>query len=127
MNQISQEDLRKIYDECGGDPSLISEKLGLTKLELASQVITTPIASPRRRQPPVDVGKDYFRRYIVSVRHADHPTWPKEDEAKIEDARAKYEAGSHTMCQGRDRDWFVLYCVPLKQRVGARKFFRAFE
>lgn len=124
--KITQERLREIYDECGGDAGLIREKLGLTQLELAT-VTTASLMPPRRRQPPHDVGKNYFRSYIVSVRHAEHATWPREDESKIEDARMKYEAGTHTICQGRDRDWFVLYCVPLSQRVGARKFFRAHD
>lgn len=124
--KISQERLREIYDECGGDSRLISERLGLTQLQLANAT-TASLMPPRRRQPPGDVGVDYFRSYIVSVRHADHPTWPREDEGKIDDARMKYEAGTHTMCQARDRGWFVLYCVPLKQRVGARKFFKAYE
>lgn len=126
MNQISPERLREIYDRCGGDAALIGKELGISHLELANQVIPPNLMPSRIRKPPTNVGVDYFRQYIVSIKHADHSTWPQADFQAIEEARSKYEAGTHTMTQARDRDWFVLYCVPLKQRVGARKFFRTF-
>lgn len=127
MNQVSPERLREVYNENDGDPIKVAAALGLEPSELAARLTLAPVPVTRRRKPPADIGKDYFRQFIVSVRHAEHPLWPKDDEAKIEEARAKYEAGTHDICQGRDRDWFVLYCVPLKKRVGARKFFRTFE
>lgn len=127
MSQVSSERLREVYDENGGDPVKVAAALGLSPNELAARLTLAPVPVVSRRKPPADIGKPYFRAHIVAVRHAEHPLWPKEAEAKIEEARAKYEAGTHTICQGRDRDWFVLYCVPLKKRVGARKFFRTFD
>ena len=124
MNQFSPEDLRKVYDENNGDLHAIAGALGISPSELATNATPALTTPARRRQPPADIGKPYFLKYRVSVRHADWSMWPSDDQSKIEQARAKYEAGTHTMCQGRDGDWFVLYCVPLQQRVGARKFFR---
>lgn len=125
MNHLTAAELRDVYDENGGDATRIAAALGIDKIELAERVTLPPSSGyRRRRQPPADLGKDYFRQHIVSARHTDHSTWPSEDEVKIEEARAKYEAGTHDICQGRDRNWFVLYCVPLQTRVGARKFFR---
>lgn len=128
MNQpLSYEELREIYEECGGDPKRVAEALGISASELAERAIPAPVSLSSRRKPPEDLGHEYFRPFIVSKRHADHTYWPREDESKIEEARAKYEAGTHEICQQRDRDWFVLFCVPRKTRVGARKFFRTFE
>lgn len=124
MHPPSPEKLREIYDEHGGDLEAVAAVLGV---DLPEHVIPTPIPLPSRRQPPADLGKAELRQYIVSKRHADHAAWPKEDEAKIEDARAAYEAGTHEMCQGRDRNWFVLYLIPRQKRAGARKFFRTHD
>lgn len=117
------ERLREIYDECGGDASKVADRLNLSREELAERYTAPPTPPARRRKPPADLGKDYYRKHIVSVRHAENPVWPKEDEEKIEKARADYESGTHEMCQGRDRDWFVLYSVPRRKRTGPRKFF----
>lgn len=125
--QVSMERLREIYDQCGGDAALVAQELGLSTEELASRVTTAPALPARRRRPPADLGVPYYRDRIVSVRHAENPYWPKEDEAAIDDARAKYEAGTHEMCQGRDRDWFVLYLIPRKRRCAPRKFFVTHE
>lgn len=126
-NLLTPEELRRIYEECGGDTSLLAQRLNLSREELATRVTPAPTPPARRSSPPADLGKDYFRKYIVSVRHCENPLWPWADQDKIEDARNKYEAGTHEMCQGRDRDWFVLYCIPRKKRCGARKFFQVFE
>lgn len=124
MSEVSSEKLRELYNEHGGDTAKLAAALGLSAEELAGAVAPAPVPSYRRKVPPADLGHDYFRAFIVSRRHADYSQWPAEDEAAIEEARAKYEAGTHTICQQRDRNWFVLFCVPLKTRVGARKFFR---
>ena len=99
MNQISPERLREIYDRCGGDAALIGKELGISHLELANQVIPPNLMPSRIRKPPTNVGVDYFRQYIVSIKHADHSTWPQADFQAIEEARSKYEAGTHTMTQ----------------------------
>lgn len=128
MNQLSPERLREIYDQAGGDLEKVAAALGINASELSVRPIQDPPLVGRGRRPPVDLGQNpNLRRYIISSRHAQHPVWPKADQKKIDDARAKYEAGTHEMCQGRDRNWFVLYCIPRKQRAGARKFFHVNE
>lgn len=77
-----------------------------------------------RRQVPPDLGRPELRKFMVAHRHVDAPVWPMDFEAKILDARRKYEEGTHEMCQGRDvRGYFVLYLIPRRVRTGARKFF----
>lgn len=123
---LTQEELREIYDECGGDVSRIAARLGVSFADYPAAI--TPPNPGRRRSPPRDIGhrqKDGWPdpKYIVSIRHCDG-AWPSEDQDKIDKARADYEAGSHEMCQGRDRGWFVLFSIPRKKRCGARKFFQ---
>jgi hypothetical protein len=119
LNQEKQ--LRELYEEHGGDVSAVARSLGLGDYYSGTGIPSPP---PRRRQPPADLGREELRKYIVSARHVDSSVWPLEDEAKIDEARSLYEAGSHEMCQGRDaRGWFVLYLIPRTKRAGARKFF----
>lgn len=119
----TREEIAEIYIECGGDLQKVAERLGLSVDQLN---VTPPAPRPvSLRKPPVDPGQAALRKHIVSMRHADSSIWPKIDEPKILDARTKYEAGTHEITQGRDRNWFILYCIPRVQRTGARKFFHA--
>lgn len=84
----------------------------------------TPGRLSNRRQIPTDLGRPEVRSFMVAHRHVDAPVWPTEFEGKIQDARRKYEEGTHEMCQGRDlRGYFVLYLIPRRVRAPARKFF----
>lgn len=120
-NQYSTEELRKAYEECGGDLTKLAGRLGISLDALTEQF--APYPPPRRRRPPADLGQPNLRKYIVSVRHSGNPQWPKEDEAKIEKARSDWEAGMVEMCQGRDRGWVIQYSIPRKKRCAPRKFF----
>ena len=115
-------ELQRLHNEYGGDVSKIAAALGF---ESETTVAAAPKTRTRRLQRPEDLGRESMRRFIVSARHSSFSTWPAQDEAKIQAARDKYEAGTHEMAQGRDRDWFVQYCIPRKVRTGARKFFIA--
>jgi hypothetical protein len=114
-------DVQTLYDQHGGDMKEIAAALGVP---FQQEMKDTP--APRRRVPPADLGASLRpdRKYIVSRRHADNPVWPREDQRKIEDARALYEAGTHEMITGRDRDWFILYSIPRQIRAETRKFFQ---
>jgi len=127
---MTTETLREVYEELDGDLEKISERLNIPYDELmvlfSSATAEAPIVEPpRRRVPPADLGQPNLRRYITSVRHCDNPVWPLADLSKIEAGRVKYEAGTHEIAQGRDRDWFVLYLIPRSTRAGARKYFSA--
>lgn len=118
---FNEEELKRLHEEYGGDTTAVAAHLGLSPTE------GRPLTRRRKVRPPSDLGKESMRKWIVTARHAEHSTWPTEDQDKIEDARSKYEAGTHEMCQGRDRDWFILYLIPRKTRTGARKFFNVSE
>ncbi len=117
---FNPEELQRLHEEYGGDVSKIAAELGL---QYDTTVATAPKTRQRRLQRPDDLGRESLRKYIISARHASFSTWPSQDWDKIETARAGYEAGTHEMVQGRDRDWFIQYSIPRKVRTGARKFF----
>jgi len=122
--QITQEELRKIYEECGGDLQKISARLGVPLNEFPNTIMP-PSHAGRRRIPPADIGHRPgwpSPKHIVAVRYCDG-SWAISDQDKIDKAREHYEAGTHEMVTGRDRDWFVLFSIPRKKRCGARKFF----
>lgn len=129
MNTQSPEQLKEIYDECGGNLELVAERLGMSFNDFRASAALALVPAPRQERPsrrtaPDDLGNPNLRKHIVAIRHAEHTSWPKKHQRAIEDARLAYEAGTHTMCQGRDRNWFILYLIPLRVRVAPRQFFR---
>lgn len=101
-------ELRRIYDEEGGDLKKIAARLNLPEDELLN-VPVEPL------HPPAALGRPEISEHIISVRHADNPTWPKENLEAINLAHRAVVKGTHTVCQGRDGDWFILYSIPRKR------------
>jgi hypothetical protein len=122
LNKTAEE----LLADAGGDLSKVAADLGIGQIPSDFHAINPFPLRYSRRQPPADLGRPEMRQYTISIRHADSPTWPVIDQTKIEAARAKYEAGTHEICQGRDRNFFSLYLIPRKVRCGARKFFQVY-
>jgi hypothetical protein len=55
-------------------------------------------------------GRPELEQYIAATKHASEP-WDNTS-AELRQARSRYEAGSHEMCQGRDGDTILLYTIP---------------
>lgn len=106
----SAEQIEAIYHQHGGNLDEIAAVLGLEPSSLKDETVMESIAVAMT--PPEDLGRESMRNYIISVKHADSPTWPASDEEKINNARAALARGTHTMCTGRDRGWFILYSIP---------------
>ena len=120
---LSLQELAKIYAECNNDIARVADRLGLD-VSLLSQSITPPTPIPLQyRQRPENLGRPEMRKYLVSARPATGE-WPIADRDIINQSRELYKLGTHEMCQGRDRDWIILYLIPRKQPVQPRKFFR---
>jgi hypothetical protein len=119
VNQLTDEELKALYDQCGGDSSKVAALVGVR--------IDTPLHvmpfNPRRRQPPANIGNPKLQNRIVSIRHCETPDWPLADTDKIKRARQLYDDGTHEMCQGREGEWFILYLIPRKVRTAPRKYF----
>jgi len=58
-------------------------------------------------------GRPDLQDFLVASRRAGDREWDNED-AGVAAARARYEAGTHTMATGRDGQWLLLYSIPLK-------------
>lgn len=127
-------EIRRIYEECGGDLEKVAQRLGVPYQDFITNHGLT-LAAPstltvRRRTPPETLGQRTREnggpdpKLIISCKHVDSPTWPKDDMPRIEAARRHYELGTHEMCQGREGDWFILYSIPRVKRTGPRKFFQ---
>ena len=55
-------------------------------------------------------GRPELEKYIAASKHANE-TWDNTSTELVR-ARQRYEAGTHEMCQGRDGDTILLYCIP---------------
>jgi hypothetical protein len=55
-------------------------------------------------------GRPELEKYLVATKHA-NDSWDNST-PELKHARARYEAGTHEMCQGRDGDNIILYCIP---------------
>jgi hypothetical protein len=55
-------------------------------------------------------GRPEMEQYIVSIKQATE-SWDNSLPELIQ-ARQRYEAGTHEMCQGRDGDRIILYSIP---------------
>lgn len=122
VTNLTDEEFKALYEECGGDPQRIASHLGVTLPNIS------PFApfNPRRRQPPENIGNPKLKHRIVSIRHS-MTDWPLADLEKINRARKLYDDGTHEICQGREGDWFILYCIPRKVRTSPRKYFSTLE
>lgn len=114
----------------GGNLSKVARALGLDyhalldqrKRELATRKVgITPVDGPE----PDDIrtlGRPGHEHNVVAVKRQGHG-WPEHFAAAIADARQKYDAGSHEMCQTTENGWVVLYLIPRLKPAGRRNFF----
>jgi hypothetical protein len=59
-------------------------------------------------------GRPELLKFRVGKRKAASAGWDNTEPA-IAEARTKFEAGTHTMCTGRDGAWLLLYSIPLRK------------
>ena len=69
------------------------------------------------------LGREGIRRFAIAVKLHGR-AWPAEFTAAIKDARAKYDRGSHELCQGRSGQYTVLYLIPRLVWTQPRSYFR---
>lgn len=98
-------DLRKTARSLGFNYTALVERFG------TRDVVNTP-----------DLGRQELRKYIVAYRIADRG-WTSFQQEILEDARRKFDAGTHEMCQGRDGRYILQYLIPRLIPCGRRNFF----
>lgn len=68
-----------------------------------------------------DIGRPELRRFVVATGRYVYGYGLKWDnEQAIREAMRKHELGTHEMCQGRDGNVIIQYCVPRKAPVKPR-------
>lgn len=72
-----------------------------------------------------DYGRPDLKAYFVARKKAD-AGWDNRD-PEIMVARARYEAGTHTLVQGRYADSIILYAIPFKVRAPQPGYFRPID
>ena len=80
--------------------------------------VVLPIADELSGRPRIlheeqhdGMGRPELRAFFVARKKA----WEAWDNtlAEVAEARARYEAGTHTLATGRDGQWLILYSIPL--------------
>lgn len=124
---MREEYVREELKEVGGNVSKLARRLGLDYSETRARfgADSRPVRSPTGPMPGniQDLGRNGLERFVIAVKSASS-TWPTEYDEVIADARKKFEAGTHTMCQHTGANgWVVLYLVPLKKPAQPNQFF----
>lgn len=71
----------------------------------------------------MNIGRPDLRPHIVTVgSYVEGKGLVWDDERAVALANRKYEAGTHELCQGRDGDFIIQYCIPRKQPAKPRSF-----
>lgn len=67
-------------------------------------------------------GRPELEQYVVATKRANEP-WDNST-AELRQCRARYEAGTHEMCQGRDGDTIIQYSIPRAVAESRMGYFR---
>jgi hypothetical protein len=123
-NELIEEETRAAH----GNLSRVARALGIPYQELVSR-LNRPEPAPQHFLPaeePADIrmlGRPGFERFVIAVKRAGRH-WPDKYEGVLEDARRKYDAGTHEMFQAPNDGWVVQYLIPRRSPTAPRRFFR---
>lgn len=125
-------EIQQAYRRHGGNIHAVARELGISLTECRSAFPQTPVVvrafpddTPR---PSLDarghlaVGRERLRPHIVSVRHA-YAGWPEDDRQALQQARQRYDAGTHIMIQGRDGQWIIQYLLKRRKPIPPFNYF----
>lgn len=68
-------------------------------------------------------GRPALYPYLAARRKVSDASWDN-DSPEIQQARADYEAGTHTMVTGRDGNWLLMYLIPQDRVTPRPDYFR---
>lgn len=122
INDLIKEELKT------ASPSVVARRLGVDyrALLLRQQQEQSPVMREEVIPEPDDIttiGRPGMESMVIAITRAAGGGWPKKYDAIIEDARRKYDAGTHEMATGRTKGWLVLYLIPRLHRVRTRNYF----
>ena len=108
--------LKKEIARQGGDISKAARGLGYNYFAASKRFTQT---APDREP---ELGRAELRKYIIAHTRADRG-WSIFQQTILEDARKKYDAGTHEMCQGRDGRIIIQYLIPRLIPTKPRRYF----
>ncbi len=129
MNKLLDELISDELKRTGGNISKVARRLDLDYFELKTRLGQTESPTYPREDEPSDIrtlGKAPHTSHVIAIKHSDG-VWPSKYDDVIQDARRKFDAGTHEMCSSRIRGWTVLYCIPRKEPTPPRFFFSNLE
>jgi len=113
----------------GGNLSKVARVLGVDYFALKSRFGPTTTSGPPFRPAlgpePADIrtlGRPGFEQFVIAIKRQGG-TWPEKYREVIEDARRKFDAGTHEMFQTPNNGWVVLYLIPRLRPTKRRNFF----
>lgn len=127
-NSIQDDLIREELKRTGGNFSKVARTLGLDFYSFAKQyrpMAVTPFVAPTGPEPE-DIrvlGKEGFRGWVIAVKRGGS-AWPEKYAAVLQDARDKFDNGTHEMFQTNTRGWVVQYLIPRKRSIQRKPFFR---
>lgn len=104
--------------ESGGDLHKATKRLGFNYQAAAMRLGLS------KGTTSIELGKPELRKYIVAYRHIARP-WPYHLRDALQDARQKFDAGTHEMVQGRTESYVIQYLIPRIVPCEPRRFFSA--
>lgn len=118
----------------GGNLSKVARGLGLNYFALKERQLLAQLnrktgVHPAKGPEPEDIttlGCPGWELNVIAVKRQGE-AWPKKYAAVIEDARRKFDEGTHEMYQTSDKGWVVQYLIPRLRPVARRTFFASME
>lgn len=126
--EVQNELLREEIKKCHGNLSRVARNLGLPYSLVLQKVAPRPsvLMSPTFGPEPTDIrtaAKPGFEQWVIAVKRVGCG-WPDKYNDVIQDARRKFDQGTHEMFQSNTRGWVVQYLVPRKGATAPRRFFK---
>lgn len=124
---LEQELFAEEMKRTGGNISKVARHLGLDYYALREQARKDAgLDFVRATEPePEDIrtlGRPGFRVFVIAVKPKGS-AWPAKYADVINEARRKFDAGTHDMYQTSNGGWVVQYLIPLANKREACRFF----
>lgn len=131
MNKLQNENALILEElkRTNGNFSKVARSLGIDYFALKSKFPNThpPIGTFQSATgpEPVDIrvlGRPGFEQYVIAIKRAGS-FWPSKYKDIIDEARLRFDAGTHEMFQTSNAGWVVQYLIPRRYPTARRHFF----
>jgi hypothetical protein len=122
----SLQQIQEAIKDSGGNLSHVARVMGVDyhalKALFPQHVSTVPVSLDPEPEDITTLGRKGSEGYVIAVKRSGHP-WPEKYHTAIEDARKKFDAGTHEMFQSNGNGWVVQYLIPYLVPRDRRQFF----